>query len=169
MTQTEIFEAADRIEARGERPTLDAVRAELGGGSFRDISAGMRKWRARRKQADAEAGAPPAPVAQQAARFARQVWGAAVEEASERQSAERAAAEKRQAEALAQAEAERDEAASLADRLAASLEEARAQCAQLERDLERARQKTATKEGELREARAQFTALLDRIGGGADA
>ena len=169
MTQAEIFEAADRIAARGERPTLDAVRAELGGGSFRDISAGMRKWRSRRKRADAEAGAPPGPVAEQAALLARQLWAAALQEASERQSAERAAAEKRQAEALAQAEAERDEAASLADRLAASLEEARARCAQLEADLDAAHRETARREGELREARAQFNALLGRIGGGGDA
>jgi hypothetical protein len=44
-TTTEIHAIADRLAATGQRPTLAAVRKELGGGSFTTISEAMKDWR----------------------------------------------------------------------------------------------------------------------------
>lgn len=49
-TTARVWQAVRRIEARGERPTNDSVRAELqklygAGGSYRDVSPVVEAWR----------------------------------------------------------------------------------------------------------------------------
>lgn len=53
LTPEAIAAAADRLIARGEKPSLRAVRAELGGGSLGTIQPALAAWRARRPQIDA--------------------------------------------------------------------------------------------------------------------
>lgn len=48
ITQAQIFEVADRLDAEGVNPTLVAVRKALGSGSFSTLSEAMRVWRERR-------------------------------------------------------------------------------------------------------------------------
>ena len=43
-TKEQIYAAADAISAEGGNPTLAAVRAHMGGGSYTDISAAMQSW-----------------------------------------------------------------------------------------------------------------------------
>ena len=45
LTVAQIHQAADEIDAEGQRPTLAAVRKRLGSGSFTTISEAMASWR----------------------------------------------------------------------------------------------------------------------------
>ena len=114
-----IAAAAEAIAARGENPTLAAVRAELGGGSFSTISPALRAWKAQQARTDEPVGEPlPESLQEAAAAGAAQIWTAALELASERLSAERTALDA----ARAEADAAVAEAAATADELAAELE-----------------------------------------------
>jgi len=55
VTPESVAAAAEKIQARGEKPTIDRVKAELGGGSPNPILKYLNAWR------DAQAGAPPPP------------------------------------------------------------------------------------------------------------
>lgn len=44
VPETEVFAAADRVLARGERPTVERVRAELGRGSPARIGQLLETW-----------------------------------------------------------------------------------------------------------------------------
>ena len=126
MTSTDphhdrVTAAAEAIAARGENPTLSAVRAELGGGSFSTISPALRAWKAQRAHTDAPVGEPlPEPLQAAAAAGATQIWTTALELAAERLSAERTALDA----ARAEADAAVAEATATADELAAQLEAA---------------------------------------------
>ncbi|MBO0709971.1 MAG: DNA-binding protein [Acetobacteraceae bacterium] len=50
--------AADKLEAEGAKPTLNAVRKKLGSGSFTTISDAMSQWKERQRQ---KAVAEPLP------------------------------------------------------------------------------------------------------------
>lgn len=45
ITRSQIFEAAEGLDAAGLNPTLAAVRKALGSGSFTTISEAMGEWR----------------------------------------------------------------------------------------------------------------------------
>lgn len=45
VTNEEIHSIADELVAKGQRPTLAAIRKALGGGSFSTISEAMKEWR----------------------------------------------------------------------------------------------------------------------------
>jgi hypothetical protein len=44
-TEAQIIEAATKLQAAGKKPTMEAIRQEIGGGSFATISPVLRKWR----------------------------------------------------------------------------------------------------------------------------
>ena len=44
ITKKAIFDAADVLDAGGQRPTLAALRKAVGGGSFTTISEAMKEW-----------------------------------------------------------------------------------------------------------------------------
>lgn len=77
-----IHAAADRIVARGEKPTQVAIRTELGGGSYSTISTAMRSWTPPPKELDI-----PRPVIN----AFKAVWEAAQGEASRHFEADREA------------------------------------------------------------------------------
>ena len=151
LTKEQVFEAADRLAASGAKPTLAALRAEVGG-SYRTLSPALREWKAARKEA---AGPQPATVpqavAERAAAFGSQLWSLALRSAEERLAAERAAMQ----QAREELEEAREEAAALADRLTADLEASRKSCAQLEARASDAERALAVAQERAREARAE--------------
>ena len=76
ITNEQIHQAADALDADGVRPTLAAVRKRLGGGSFTTISAAMADWRAGRERHAALAPAPD-DLLDRAAALAAEIWAAA--------------------------------------------------------------------------------------------
>lgn len=51
ITEQQVIAAAERIQARGDRPTNERIRSELGEGSYSTINKHMKAWRS--EQADA--------------------------------------------------------------------------------------------------------------------
>ena len=112
ITTNDIHTAADALVARGKKPTLAAIRAELGTGSFSTISEGLKTWKQQQVQQVPAVEAPEA-VAQRAAELAVQVWVVAQEEAEQRMQLERATMEQQRQE-LENARVEAMEAADTA-------------------------------------------------------
>lgn len=127
ITTQDIHAAADKLQAEGQQPTLAAVRAALGGGSFTTISEAMKQWKAAQQQTAAPIReAAPAAVAERMAEVAGEVWSIAQSMANDRLTSEREALDAARVE-MEQAQAE---AAELADQLAADLDAAKAQIEQ---------------------------------------
>jgi hypothetical protein len=126
-TTAEIHAAADRIAAEGGSPTLVAVRAAIGGGSFTTISEAMKVWKASRTAASAAPmrEAAPSAVADRMAEVAGEVWAIALDLANQRLQAEREALD------VARADAERGRADAIeaADAMGGELDTARGQLA----------------------------------------
>jgi len=83
VTEQDVFEAADALLARGERPTIDRVRQELGGGSPNTINPHLDVWwkaLGRRIGGVQAPGLPPAFL-QSCARFFDEIRGLAMKEA----------------------------------------------------------------------------------------
>ena len=123
ITKDQIFAAADEIDAAGQNATLAAVRKALGGGSFTTISEGMTEWKARKAAKETPLREPPPPaVADRLSELGTEIWSAALELANGRLAGEREALEA----ARQQLEADKAEAAELADQVTAELEVAKA-------------------------------------------
>jgi len=129
ISKEQIFTIADELDAAGQNPTLAAVRKVLGGGSFTTISEAMNEWKARKaeKETPLRQPAPPA-VAERLAEFGAEIWALALELANGRLASEREALDA----ARVQLEAERQEAAELADQVSAELEALQSKVAELE-------------------------------------
>ena len=123
ITRDQIFAAADEIDAAGQNATLAAVRKALGGGSFTTISEGMTEWKARKAAKELPLREPvPTAVADRLSELGTEIWSAALELANGRLAGEREALEV----ARQQLEADKAEAAELADQVTAELEVAKA-------------------------------------------
>ena len=100
LTIEKIHAAADQIAAQGERPTLNRVRAALGGGSFSTISEAMQEWREQQSEEHALAEVQvPEAVAERVQQLQAAAWQAAMEEAERRLVAEREALHEAQEQA----------------------------------------------------------------------
>src|SRR5262245_11860475 len=98
LTKADIWDAADKLAAAGDTPTLAKVRAALGSGSYSTISEAMGEWKAR-QQRIAGGGEPiPAPVASRIEALGADIWAAAIELAQGRLAAERDALRQKHAE-----------------------------------------------------------------------
>ena len=147
ITNADIYAVADRIAGEGGAPTLASVRAALGGGSFTTISEGMKAWKAAQQVAPAPMReAAPQAVAERMTELASEVWGIAQAMANDRLASEREALEAMRREL----EQSQEEAAELADTLAAEIDEARAIIARMSAE--------ATKQAEV--CAAQSTQLV---------
>lgn len=124
ITKQQIFQAADAIDAAGKNPTLVSVREALGGGSFSTISPALKEWRANgaAKNTPIQVAAPQA-ITDLLSGLGSEVWSAALELANGRLSAERESLE----EVRRQLEAEKTEAAEMADHLSIELESMKTQ------------------------------------------
>jgi len=119
ITKDQIFAVADELDAAGQNATLAAVRKALGGGSFTTISEGMTEWKARKAAKESPLREPaPSAVADRLAEFGAEIWSSALELANGRLATEREALEA----ARLQLEADKAEAAELADQVTAELE-----------------------------------------------
>ncbi|ATE62905.1 DNA-binding protein [Thauera sinica] len=129
ISKEQIFTIADELDAAGQNPTLAAVRKVLGGGSFTTISEAMNEWKARKAEKETPLRQPaPEAVAERLAEFGAEVWALALELANGRLASEREALDA----ARVQLEAERQEAAELADQVSAELEALQQKVAELE-------------------------------------
>ena len=114
-TTTEIHAIADRLADAGQRPTLAAVRKELGGGSFTTISEAMKSWRESQQEEHALGEVQvPETVSERLGQLQAALWQSAVGEAERRLATER--------EALAQAKEEAAAAVSGAQEAVETLE-----------------------------------------------
>jgi chromosome segregation ATPase len=155
-TQEQIWSAADELVARGERPTLVAVRRALGGGSYTTISEGLKTWRARGPaQAQVEAPEIPDAVRDTMQRALQSVWQAASEAARAEVESARTALEARE-RTFTQ---ERAEALELADELSRELETARAESEHLRAELQRVQSAADQADGRARAREEQIKAL----------
>ena len=137
-----VVAAAEAVAARGENPTLTSVRTEFGGGSYSTISPVLRAWKATQARDDEPVREPlPDRIHEAAIAGASEIWRAALELASERLAAERAALDATRIE-LDDAVTE---ATATADELATQLE-------QTQSAAQTAAETAARSEAELREA-----------------
>ena len=118
-TKDQIWAAASALLEEGKSPTLAAVREQLGGGSYTDISAAMQTWRLN-QQSSANPIREPAPpsIAERLNEFGSELWAVALELANNRLQSEREALE----QARQETEAIRKETTSLADQLTSEIE-----------------------------------------------
>lgn len=131
-TKEQIFAAADALITEGKNPTLAAVRKQLGGGSYTDISEFMQIWRANQQSSTSPMREPAPPaIAERLSEFGSELWAMALELANGRLQAER--------EALQQARQEteeiRKETTSLADQLTSEIDSLKAEIQSLKDDL----------------------------------
>ncbi|MDS4055357.1 DNA-binding protein [Accumulibacter sp.] len=129
ITKDQIFAVADELDANGQNATLAAVRKVLGGGSFTTISEAMTEWRERKaaKETPLREPAPPS-IADRLNEFGAELWSMALDLANRRLAAEREALDA----ARVQLEAEKQEAAELADQVTGELEALQGKVAALE-------------------------------------
>ena len=131
-TKEQLWAAADAISGAGGNPTLAAVRAHMGGGSYTDISAAMQGWRATQQASSAPIREPaPSVITDRLSSLGAELWAAALELANTRLQSEREGLEA----ARQEAEETRKEAAALADAIAAELDKAQADIASLSEQL----------------------------------
>ena len=136
ITKDQIWAAADELDGAGKPPTLAAVRKAVGGGSFTTIQDAMTEWKAKRQAKEAPIKEPaPQALTDRLSEVGAEIWSMALQLANARLAADR---ETLEAERV-QMEADRQEAADLADQLNEELDAAKARCA----DLERAERETA--------------------------
>ncbi len=157
LTTADIHTAADTLMARGKKPTLMAIRAELGTGSFSTISEAMKSWKQQQVQQTPTVVAPGA-VVQRATELASQVWAIAQEEAEQRMQLERETMEQRQQEA----EAGRAEAMEAADTALAAQEVLQQQLEATKAERSTLQQQVAVLQAQLAEtvARAERAEVL---------
>jgi chromosome segregation ATPase len=140
ITKKAIFDAADALDAGGQRPTLAALRKAVGGGSFTTISEAMKEYWAVRAVREAPAREPaPAVVGERLSEVAGEIWALALQVANERLAGEREAFDA----ARALAEQEKVEAVELADAVTAELETLQGKFSVLEEGERTARQEVA--------------------------
>jgi len=129
ITKDRIFEVAEAMDAAGQVPTLAAVRKAIGGGSFTTISEAMTEWKTHKaaKETPLREPAPPA-LAERLTEFGAELWAIALDLANRRLAAERESLDA----ARVQLEAEKQEAAELADQVTGELETLQTKLAALE-------------------------------------
>ena len=129
ITRERIFEVAEAMDAAGQVPTLAAVRKAIGGGSFTTISEAMTEWKTHKaaKETPLREPAPPA-LAERLTEFGAELWALALDLANRRLAAERESLDA----ARVQLEAEKQEAAELADQVTGELETLQTKLAALE-------------------------------------
>lgn len=119
ITKDQIFQVADELDAAGQNPTLAAVRKATVGGSFTTISEAMSEWKARKAAKETPLREPaPQAISERLGEFGAELWTLALELANGRLAAEREALDT----ARVQIEAEKQEAAELADQVTGELE-----------------------------------------------
>lgn len=163
----DVWDAADAIAARGEKPTYQNVRAELDGGSFSTIGPALGHWKARRAAGLSPDFEPiPSALADRLGEFGQRIWEVAVDAASMLLRAEREAIRRERDEI----DAERREIGSWADGLDVALQTEREKSASQEAavskanlELESTRRQVATERARLADSEARREELQSRL------
>lgn len=94
-TKERIFVIADELDANGQNPTLALVRKHLGGGSFTTISEVMAEWKTRKsaKEGPSLREPPPHPITERIGELGAEIWSLAVDLANKRLAVDREALE----------------------------------------------------------------------------
>jgi hypothetical protein len=166
VTKEQVFEAADRLVAEGQKPTLESVR-KITGGSYSTISPALNEWKARQAAGSAPLREPvPQSVEHRLAEVGQELWMAALDLANARLETEREALQA----AREEMQAERAEALETADKLAAEVEKLTAELAQARAsaqaqalDLATAQANAAEKRADLELARAEAAAAREAL------
>lgn len=135
VTQESVFTAADALAAKGVTVTQNAIRSELGGGSYSTIGGFLNQWREQRTPAQTPAApADPAPdgLRERLEGLLAAAWSEANNAANARLEAAQASLEA----SRAASEREKADAVAFADAASADLDAARATIAQLTADAE---------------------------------
>lgn len=77
VTQEAVFAEAEALVARGEEPSIIAVQARIGGGSYSTVKRMLDAWKAERASPAPRVAVPEAVLAQSAG-FTLQLWAAAL-------------------------------------------------------------------------------------------
>ena len=119
LTKDQILKAADQLAAAGTTPTLAAVRAAVGGGSYTTINEALKEWKAKQQAAVMPLREPaPEGISKRLNEIGAEVWAIALDLANARLSSEREALEATRQ----QLETAQQEATELADQLSTELE-----------------------------------------------
>lgn len=162
VTKQSVYDAANALKANGQKPTIDAIRKALGGGSFSPISELLKEWRA--EQTASQAAAPiveqaPAALQERFGAVLASAWADALALANERlESERRALAETREA-----LEADKAEAVAFANSLEADLEAAQLTIRQLTDAAASSEKKHADQLATAAADAAQLRTMLDQV------
>ena len=160
-----IVAAAEAVAARGENPTLTSVRTELGGGSYSTISPVLRAWKATQTRDDEPVREPlPERIHEAAIAGAGEIWRAALELASERLAAERAALDATRVElddAVTEATATADELATQLEQTQSAAQSTAEKAARTEAELREALDAERSQRAAAEQQRAVAQALAD--------
>lgn len=150
ITNEQIFQVADELDANGQNPTLAAVRKQIGGGSYTTISEAMTKWKASKAAKENPLREPPPQaVIVQLTDLGVEIWALALELANGRLAVERENLEA----ARIDLEDDKAEAVELADQLTIELETMQG----LVNSLEEAKRSAHIENDTLREQLANLT------------
>lgn len=162
VTKQSVFDAANALKDKGQKPTIDAIRKALGGGSFSPISELLKEWRA--GEAASQAAAPmidqaPAALQERFGAVLASAWADALALANDRLESERRALATTR-EAL---EADKADAIAFANSLEADLEAAQLTIRQLTDAAAAAEKKHADQLATLAADAAQLREMLDQV------
>ena len=130
VSREQVFQAANDLDRKGQKPTLAAVRKSIGSGSFSTISEHLAEWKTQRA-AIAPSEPAPQPIADRVRGLADEIWSHALTEAQQRFSLERSLLESDRV----QREAAINETLVLVDQYAAELDVANSKNQALELSL----------------------------------
>lgn len=163
VTQNAVTEAAEALIVEGAEPSIVAVQARIGGGSYSTVKKFLDVWKQQRAEAATAAPDTPAEVQAKGQEFARAVWALASREAQ-------AEAQQAKDEAQAEVAAVRGELAEATNEIArleaveaaqaATIDQQEAKLREVELALAEA-QTQARRVGELEKSLADLRAELD--------
>lgn len=81
VTSERVAEIANALVLEGQEPSIVAVQAQIGGGSYSTVKRYLDVWRQERAEAAASAPDMPSEIAAKGAEFARTVWAMASRQA----------------------------------------------------------------------------------------
>lgn len=162
VTKQSVFDAANALKDKGQKPTIDAIRKTLGGGSFSPISELLKEWRA--TETANQAAAPiveqaPAALQERFGAVLASAWADALALANDRLESERQALATTR-EAL---EADKAEAVAFANSLEADLEAAQLTIRQLTDAAAAGEKKHADQLATATADAAQLREMLDQV------
>jgi len=172
VTREAVFAAADALTAAGEDPSILAIQARIGGGSYSTVKRYLDAWKTERKAAAPAIEVPP-EISTRGEELVRALWAAAHGLAEQRIAEVRREADQqvRQARAeleiaemtIARLEAEADQAAQQLDAIQQQLVEARGALEETRLAARIAETRTIEQEQQIADLRRQVTQYREEL------